>query len=298
MSRPPLELLVAPGTGERIAPLAHRLMRWCDPRAADRALPRPAARLASSWRAPSLEAALGEGEPPLALWVSGGGEVKAAAALLGRCQVVLTDQPELIARLGEAALLVPGPGLDPRVHRPLTPFVRSRWRSRLGFPADFVVDARAGSDAVPERLVPTALALAGAAVVDTRWLDLALALGTPVVTDAASARRAGATSGTEVLVADPGEAGSVAADVAGDLPRAAALGCAGRRLCERRHDLGGAAAELVRRLQVSVPLRSAEALVQQRLDEMWAPPDAQVAVRARAAVAAFAGPNLSPSSGA
>lgn len=296
MTRPTIELLVAPGTGERIAPLVSRLARWCDPRAADPALPRPAARLASSWRAPRLDAALGQGEPPLALWVSGPGEAAAAAPLLSRCRVVLTDRAELGGRIGDAALLVPRPGLDPRHHQPLTPFVRSRWRSRLGFPAEFLVDARAGAGAISEPLVPTALALASAAVVGARWLDHALALGTPVITDAASAHKAGANFGIEVLVAEGDEAGALAAGVVGDSPRAAALGRAGRRLYERRHDLDGAAVELARRLGLNGPPLSAEAVVQERLDEMWTPPGAQVAVRARVAVAALPG-SLSPSDG-
>ncbi|HVL04149.1 MAG TPA: hypothetical protein VM386_06915, partial [Acidimicrobiales bacterium] len=99
MSGPILELLVTPGTGARIAPLVRRLASWCDPRAPDRSLGAPTARLASSWRAPGLEQALSDGQPPVALWVTGLAEVEAAGSLLGRCRVVVTDHPMVAGHL-------------------------------------------------------------------------------------------------------------------------------------------------------------------------------------------------------
>lgn len=284
MSGPVLELLVTPGTGGRIAPLVRRLASWCDPRAPDRSLGRPAARLASSWRAPALEQALADGQPPVALWVSGLAEAEAAATLLGRCRVVVTDRPEVAAHLD--ATVIPHPALDPAEYRPLTPFVRSRWRRRLGLASDLVVDARSGS--LADRLVPTALAVAAAAVADDRWLDLALALGTAVVTGADSARRIGATDGIEVVTATPGEAGEMARALARDLPRAAALGRAGRRACERRHDLRTPAAEVAERLGVGGTDLDAEHVVRRHLGELWTPAGARVAARASAALAGFA----------
>lgn len=290
MSAPVLELLVAPGTSERIAPLVHRLASWSDPRAPERSLGPPAARLASSHRAPLLAPALADGEPPLALWVAGLGEVKAVGGLLGRCRVVVTDHPE-VAKTIEAAVLCPRPGFDPADHRPLTPFVRSRWRSRLGLDADLVVDVRGGArPSLPEHLAPTALAVAAAAVVDARWLDLALALGTAVVTDDAAAEGIGATDGVEVVVAAPDEAEGAAQALAHDIVRAAALGRAGRRQCEGRHNLREPAAEVASRLGLTGPAVDAESVLRRRLGELWTPADAGVAARGSAAVAAFAGP--------
>lgn len=290
MSVPVLELLVTPGTGDRIAPLVRRLASWCDPRAPDRSLGRASARLASSWRAPALEQALADGEPPVALWVSGLAEAEAAPSWVGRCRLIVTDRPEVAGSLD--AVVIPRPALDPADHRPLTPFVRSRWRARLGLARELVVDVRTGGDGdragLPDRLVPTALAVAAAAVVDDHWIDLALALGTPVVTDAASARRIDATEGIEVMVADAGDVAASARALAGDLPRAAALGRAGRRACERRHDLRTAAAEVAERLGLTGAALDAEHVVLRLLGELWTPADARVASRASAALAGFA----------
>jgi hypothetical protein len=287
VSGPVLELLVAPGTSGRIAHLVRRLASWCDPRAPERLLGPPAARLASSWRAPSLAQALAEGEPPCALWVAGLSEMEAGGDLLRRCRVVVTDRPEVGAELG-AAVVCPRPGFDPAEHRPLAPFVRARWRARLGLAVDLVVDVRNGApQALPERLVPTALAVAAAAVVDARRLDLALALGTAVVTDDDAAEGIGATDGVEVVIAAPSDAAEVARALAGDLPRAAALGRAGRRDCERRHDLRTPAAEVATRLGLMGAAVEAEAVLRRHLGALWTPADARVAARASAAVVAL-----------
>lgn len=288
MSGPILELLVTPGTGARIAPLVRRLASWCDPRAPDRSLDAPAARLASSWRAPGLERALADGQPPVALWVTGLAEVEAAGSMLGRCRVVVTDHPQVATHLD--AVVIPHPALDPAEHRPVTPFVRARWRRRLDLADTLVVDVRAGhagGPSLPDRLVPTALAVAAAAVVDDRWIDVALALGTPVVTDASSARRIGATDGIEVVTASPEECWETARALARDLPRAAALGRAGRRHCEHRHDLRTPAAEVAGLLGLAAPDLDAERIVRRHLSELWTPADARVAARASAALAGF-----------
>ena len=290
MSGPVLELLVAPGTSDRIAPLTCRLASWCDPRAPDRTLGRATARLASSWRAPALEQALADGEPPVGLWVAGLAEAEAAGSMLERCRVVVTDRPEVAGHLD--AVVIPRPALEPTDYRPLTPFVRSRWRKRLGLATDLVVDVRTrrpeGGTALPDRLVPTALAVAAAAISDDRWLDVALALGTPVVTDADSARSIGAVDGDELVTASPGEAEEAARKLGQDLARAAALGRAGRRRCERRHDLRTPAAEVAARLGLTGHALDAEHMVRRRLGELWTPPDARISARASAALAGFA----------
>ena len=290
MSGPILELLVTPGTGDRIAPLVRRLASWCDPRAPDRSLDAPTARLASSWRAPGLEEALSDGQPPVALWVTGLAEVEAAGSLLGRCRVVVTDHPQVAGHVN--AVVIPRPSLDPAQHRPVTPFVRARWRRRLGLADILVVDVRAGHRArgapLSDRLVPTALAVAAAAVIDDRWIDVALALGTPVVCDADSARRIGATDGVELVTASPEEADETARALARDLPRAAALGRAGRRRCERSHDLRTPAAEVAARLGLADQTLDAEQIVRRHLGELWTPADARVVARASATLAGFA----------
>lgn len=291
---PVLELLVHPGTGGRIAPLVRQLARWCDPRAPDRTLTRPAARLASSWRAPFLDAAARAGEDiPLALWINGQADIDAAGGLLEHCRVVVTDNPTTAEHL-DAAVLVVHPRIDPHDYRPITPYVRSRWRSRLGFPADMVVDVRSGIDGLlDDAVVPTALALAGAAVVDRHWIDVALALGAPVITDAETAQHCGASAGIEVEVTDPDDALSAAWSLAEDVARSAALGRAGRRHCERRHDHRSAAALVATWLGLTRGVNDAHHLMRQRLGELWTPADARISMRASAAVRGLA-PLASP----
>jgi hypothetical protein len=62
------------------------------------------------------------------------------------------------------------------------PFVRARHRRRLGLPATPIDVRGCAPSPVPRDDVPTALALAPAAVVDEEWLLVALALGTPCAT--------------------------------------------------------------------------------------------------------------------
>ena len=292
MSAPVVELLVAPGTGDRLAPVARALSRWCDLRAPDPAVATPAARLASSWRAPGLGDALGEGRPPVALWVAGAVEADAASPLLGRCAVLLCEREEVAADLRDrveagSVVVVPAGGLDADDHRPLTPFVRSRWRRRLGLAADLVVDARPGAAPVPEALVPSALAVAAAVVVDRHWVVRALALGAAAVVDRRTAEELGATDGTEVVVARAGDALSVAIGLAGDVRRCAALGRAGRRLCERRFARRGAAAQVAHRLGLRRQPLAPDELLVQRLGELGTAAGARMAVRARQASALF-----------
>lgn len=293
MTAPLVELLVAPGTGERVGPLARRLASWADVRAPDAALPAPSARLASSWRAPRLSGALADGAPPLALWVAGADEADAASEALSRCAALLSDRNEVAEHLRARApaipvLVVPRPVVDVDRLRPLTPFVRARWRTRLGLAGDLVVDARSESATVSERVLPSALAVAAAVVVDRRSVAHALALGAAVVADQRTAAAVGATDGSELVVAPGDAAMAVAAGLAGDGRRCAALGRAGRRLCERRYDLRAVAAELARRLGLLPEHPSPDELVVQRLAELGTPAAAAVAARARVATALFA----------
>lgn len=293
MTGPLVELLVSPGTGDRLGPVARHLSSWADVRAPEPALPTPRARLASSWRAPRLTEALAEGAPPLALWVASGDEADAAGESLPRCAVLLCDRDEVGEHLRARApatpvIVLPRGGLDVDLLRPLPPFVRARWRRRLGLAADLLVDVRSPSTAISERLVPSALAVAAAVVVDHRWLAHALALGAAVVTDQDAAEREGATDGRELVVAEGDHAPAVAGEVALDLARGAALGREGRRLVERRYDLRSRTADLARRLGLLPDHPAARQLVVRRLAELRTPPGARVAARARVATALFA----------
>jgi hypothetical protein len=166
----------------------------------------------------------------------------------------------------------------------MTPFVRARWRQRLGLPDRLVV--RVGisdGDGLADDVVPTALALASAVACGQRWLVEAMAWGAPVVTDAVSAAAVGATADVEVAVADPGQLSEAATALAGDDPRAAALGRAARRLVERRHDTSRPPVEVAERLGLLPPTDGLASRVGARLSELWTPSTASVVGRTRAA---------------
>ena len=173
------------------------------------------------------------------------------------------------------------PSLDVRAIPPVTPYVRSRWRRRFGLRPDLVVDV---AD-IPGDLRPTALAVAAAVIVHGRDLLLeALAWGAPTVTDAATAEAAEARAGEEVVVGAPAETAALAAALAADPRRAAALGRAGRRLVERGHDPLQAATAL----RQALGLAAAPSPVDQRLDELWTPARARIRERAAGLVAGAA----------
>ena len=126
-------------------------------------------------------------------------------------------------------------GYDAQAVLPVSPFVRRRWRRRLGLPDDFVV--RLGVERAPAcdaDLADAALFTCSAAIVGREHLDAALALGTPVVCDAGTASAVGAVDGTHVVVAARAAAEHTAELVAGDDSRAARLGRNARRLAVDR----------------------------------------------------------------
>lgn len=294
MTAPVVELLVALGTGERLGAVARRLASWADVRAHDAALAPPAARLASSWRAPRLAESLAEGAPPVAAWVAGIDEARSGSALLSRCSVLLCDRDEVATSLpaevpGPSVVAVPRSDLDVDGIRPLTPYVRGRWRERLGLAPELVVDLRPASPAVSERVAPAALAVAAVLIVDRRWIGHALALGAAVVADRRTAEEAGAIEGSELVVAEGGAAVEVAGALAADVRRCAALGRAGRHLAERRWGLRAAALQLARQLDLLPEPLGPDQLLAERLAELGTPAGARVAARAREATALFAG---------
>ena len=140
----------------RVAPLLGRLRRWCVVRYATPREP-VAAWFATSPRARGLARAL-EGRAPVAVWVSDDEDARRLGDASG--VVVVGDEPAIIAPFGARGVLW-GDGIDAERFRPVTPFVRARWRRRRGLP-DRLVWAPAELAAPPPADVnSTAFALAG-----------------------------------------------------------------------------------------------------------------------------------------
>jgi hypothetical protein len=288
MTRALLGLLVAPGTADRAAPLVRRLGRWCEPRALDVRTPLVAAVLATGPAVPGLAAVLDDRPGPVAVWVDDERELAAGGAMVARADAVVTRSAAVAVAVGERAVALPAEAVEAVAVAPVPPFVRERWRRRAGLDPSLVVAVGVpGATPLPDEEVPTALAVAAAAVVGGPALVGALALGTPVVTDADAAARVGAEPGGELLVAPPADALAVARALAGDAVQAASLSRRARRLVERRFDLGPAAAELAARLGLDRTPRSPAARLDAALVELGTPPGARPALRAGEALAAF-----------
>jgi hypothetical protein len=279
---------VAPGTAERSAALVRRLGRWCQPAALDASTPPVVAVLATGPAVPGLVHVLSSPPGPVAVWADDERELAAGGTVVAGADVVVTRSPVVAGAVGERAVALPAESFEADAVAPVPPFVRERWRRRAGLdPALVVAVGVPGATALPDDAVPTALAVAAAAVVGGPWLLPALALGAPVVTDAASAARVGAADGAEVVVAPRGDAPAVARQLAGDPVRAAALSRRARRLVEQRFDLAPATAELAARLGLDRAARSPFARVDAALAELGTPPGARPAVRAAEALSAF-----------
>lgn len=212
---------------------------------------------------------------PVACRVRDESEVRAAAE--AGVEVAFTHDPDL---LDTGAVLVPARGIEVDRLPVLPPLVRQRMRSAQGLPDRLVLAVHGPADA--DRT--TGLALAAAAVVDEEMLPLALALGTPVVTDAAAAAAFGLRPGVEVEVADDAPAADrLAAAVAREPDRAAALSRRARAFAEHHLDLGRPADMVRHRLGLAPP----SSLLDRRLAELATPPGAAPRLRARAALAGF-----------
>ena len=287
--RPVLGLLVAPGTVDRSAALVRRMALWCEPRAIDAATPPAAAVFATGPAVPGLARLLADRPGPVAVWVEDERELASGRAVVDPADVVVTPSATVAAAVGDRGVAVPVDAVEADALAPVPPFVRERWRRRAGLDPSLVVALGVpGVSPLPADVVPAALSVAAAAVVVGPELVTALGLGTPVVTDAAGAARVGAEPGVELLVAPAADARGVAAVLAGAPARAAALSRRGRRLVERRFDLGPAAAELASRLGLAGPsTRGPHAAVAAALTELGTPPGARPALRAAEALAAF-----------
>lgn len=276
MTRPAVALVIDRPAAPGLVQVAIALGRHARLRAGD-AGDTPVAIVATSARA------AGNAPLPAAAWYEPGDDVEGFDGLLLHDPGV--EPPA-------SGLTVSGT-MDLRARRPLSPFLRSRWRRREGLPENLVVVAGPpgcfveGGSAVPPAGVPSALALAAAVVATGSQLVEALAWGAPVVTSAADARDLGATPGVHVEVADQAEAVEAAGALARDWPRAAALGRAGRRLIEVTLDRDRWLAPLLSHLGLGTGRGEAHGRLEDRLAELRTLPSAPVVDRAAAAVAGW-----------
>ena len=255
-------VVAGPGSTDPLRPLVRALARHVEVRSADRA------------PAPSAELVIGSGgNPPDPLTGTGGGVPTAT----------VTDGEVLLP--GGATIELPGAAsVDTAAWPPLPPHVRRRWRVRLGLTPDLVVDTAA----LDPDDVPTALAVAAAAVVAPADLPRALALGCPSVVTAEAAAGIGAVDGLHVVVGGRPEAEALA----GDDRRAALLSRQGRLLARATLDPARTAEALLRAwgLAPAGPV----ARLDERLDELGTSRTGPVRRRAADALALMTGPTGGP----
>lgn len=275
--RPVLALLAAPGTTSRAVPLLGLLgvhvevVSWHR-----RGEVLPDAVLATSV---DVLPALATAPPvPAAVWVKHHDQVDRAHE--AGATVLLTARAELVPR---GAILVPPIGIEVDRWPAVPPVVRARRRQRLGLDPGHVMVVEGGVDAADgER----ELAAAAAAVVSGPATLLALALGTPTVTSADTARRLGLRVGRDVEVAaGPEAAAALAASIAADPGRAAAMSRRARRCAEHHLDLGRPAEAVRRALGLSTADLSPQGRVDDRLAELALPITAPQRVRVADALA-------------
>lgn len=274
---PVLALLAATGTSQRAVPLLGLLGRHASVVSWHRRAEHvPSAVLATTVGA--LSALHGEPTVPTAVWVRHHDEIDQARA--GGATVLLTARPELVTR---GAILVPPVGLEVDRWPPVSPLVRARWRERLELPAQHVVQVDGAMEPHEGEQV---LRFASAAVVSGPATLVALALATPVVTSADTARRLGLRPGRDVEVAgSPDEALLLAQEVAADEVRAASLSRRARRCAEHHLDLGRPARQVAQELRLVAPPTGADARLDLRLDELATPGSSPLRARAADALA-------------
>ena len=290
MTLPLLGLLGGHTDSTEITPLVVALRTWCRPHALDPGLGAPAAILATSPAAIGLDDLL-RGRAPVA--VVADSHSMLTAATLAHAAVIVVRDAETAGDVDDRAVLWRRDAIATADHPYLSPFVRERWRARLGVPNPMVVEFGSASPSpIAEADALAALAVASAAVVRGPLLVPALALGTPVVTDAASAAAIGAEASVHLAVSPITEARAVADTLAADPGRATALGWGGRQLVEEEHDLGRVAFAVITALGIgprefpAAPLARLDA----ELEALGTPLASPVAIRALRRAAAIAGP--------
>ncbi|MBV9410015.1 MAG: hypothetical protein JO148_00350 [Acidimicrobiia bacterium] len=276
MTLPLLGLLTSPEpTPARVSSLLRRLTTWSVLRAGDPEA-QVAAWFATSPDALGLAGVLG-GDVPVAVWARD----QHAAGLLGSVDgvIVVGDKPDVVGPFGGRGVLWPD-GVDAERCRPVTPFVRTRWRRRWGLPDSFIWVPDDLAEPPSAEVNRTAFALASAVAAAGSLVVEALAWGAPVATDAATADVIGASDGEEVLVAERAAFRRAAGTLADDQRLAASLGRAGRRLVERRHDIARPAGVIARLLGLRREPHDPAGRVSACLDELWTPAGADIRLRA------------------
>ena len=227
MRFPTLGIVSDVSRADATAPLLHALFDRCHVVAWHPGLPVDAV-FVTSWRAPRALDAAKEARGQLVLWDDPN-----------------DPAPEVWRQRAIATVSTPDPAIDVRQYRALAPFMRERWRSRFDIRVSVELPV-----ALPWRQRRTFLALCPAVVATGPTALEALAFATPLVTDTATAAWLGGNDGVDMLVFDGthSEAVSLAEDLGSDHRRGAAIGRAGRRLVEDRHDLSRIAARVARAL--------------------------------------------------
>jgi hypothetical protein len=230
---------------------------------------------------------------PAAVWVEHEDELSCPLAT-DQDTTVLATRADLLEAAGPRGLLVPA--RDPIADAAfVSPFVRERLQRARGLPPAPVLEQREGAwwwpgrdDPLPDALLPTALACAAAASVESPdAVVAALAFGTPVICEEEAAGSVGAIPGEQVLTGDShASRRRLAGDVATDSSTASRLSWEGRRHYEQCHDMSRAAILLI--LRLLAPGRTAAGAlvgVQLLLGYLNTPPTAMVRSRVAAAVA-------------
>lgn len=290
MTLPRLGLLTSPADPTPLAPLVVSMRRWCVPCADDPSIAAPHAYLAADPAAVGLTDAL-MGPAPVAVLVESTACIPEVVRQYADV-VIVRDRDGAIA-FPDRAVIFPRDHVRAAQHPSISPFVRSRWRARLHLPDPMIV--RLGVPRpwpLDDADVPATLATCSAAVVRGPWLLTALALGTPVITDAPSSARVGATNNIHLLVSPTTDSDDLAVALAADGPRAAAVGWGGRLLVEEHHDLDAVAVAVLDRLGIgpaafpAAPLANLDA----ELSALGTPDGSPVALRALRRAASIAGP--------
>jgi len=296
VNRPLLAVAVgADATGDPVRALVRALSRRCDVRALSGCSRRPDAVLAVGV---DVLASVPAGVRA-AVFVE---EAAAVEDVPGDVLALAADGRAPEVHAGRGVVVVPKGAIDAESLPPLSLLLRRRWRARLGLP-DLLLVAVAAPDPAPALHgvvdvgsaadVPTALAVASAAVVTGAWLSTALALGTPVVTDWGSASGLRAADGEHVIVRPVERVGEALDHLARSELEAAPLARRARLLVEERLDIGTVAGAVASHLGFSpppAPRPTGSASIDERLDELRTPAVAHIRTRAAAAVAALAAP--------
>lgn len=290
MTLPLVAILAGHTDAAPLLPLLGALRSWCRPCAPDANLGTPDAYVATSTRAIGLDAALA-GPIPVAVVVDSASSV--TPDVRARAEALIVRDASTVAELGDTAIVWPRHAVRASDHPCVSPFVRERWRIRLGLPSPMIVEfGGIRPSALDPATSTAALTVCSAAVVHGPLLTTALALGAAVVTDAAAASALGAIPFVHLAVSERHQSSALAEELATDPGRSAALGWGGRQLVEERHDLDGIAQRIVYALGIGpisfpdAPLARLDAT----LDALGTPPNSLVATRALCRAATVTGP--------